>query len=314
MANLIALVLALQSPWKHADDLDAALADAKAANKVVVATFRSDSSADCRRMDEVYAGPEVAKILAERVVAVRINFDAKADLAKAWRASRVPWAVFITPGGVRLTDLRGWHPTKVVVRTLTRLADTWPPIAEALRKRDELALAGQPTQGENAKLLARYIEIDAPGPAAIQMATLSDLGKVTDPVVLADMYLVESWGAKSSPEAIVLLDKALAADPDNKSGHVALFVRARAGRFMTARDGKGLLVAVEEAMKRFPQHEEIDWFWTAKVRAYELLEDWKKGIETADAALGVIGDSPWRRAIENMKRECQKKAEAEPKK
>jgi tetratricopeptide (TPR) repeat protein len=193
----------------------------------------------------------------------------------------------------------------VVARTLARLADVWPSIAEALKKRNELALAGQPTQGENAKLLARYIEIDAAGPAAIQLATLRDLGKVTDPTTLADMYLVESWGAKTSAEAIALLDKAIEADADNKSGHLPIFRRAHAGRLMTARDGKRLLIAVADAMQAFPEHEEIDWFWTAKVRAYQLLEDWKKGIETADAALRAIGDSPWRRAIENMKRDFQ---------
>jgi hypothetical protein len=311
MTALLALLLAQSTPWKHADNLEAAFAEAKTANKVVVAYFWSESSPECKRMDESYANADVAKILGQRVVGVRINADAKPDLVKTWRPTKAPCAVFITHGEVRLTSLNGWHPPKVIARTLNKLADVWPAIDAAFNKRNELALAGQPTHGETAKLLARYIEIDAAGPAAMQMASLRDLNKGLDnPATLADVYLVESWGAKTSPEAIVILDKALAADPEDKSGHVALILRARAGRFMTAMDGKGLLAAVEQTMKRFPQHEQIDWFWTAKVRAYQILEDWKKGVETADEAIAAIGDSPWKRACENMKRDCQAKLDA----
>jgi thioredoxin-like negative regulator of GroEL len=305
--KLVALLLALQGmPWKHTDNLDAALAEGKSSGKAVVACFWSPLSVDCKRMDEVYGNADVAKLLADRFVGVRINVDEKADLAAKWRVAKVPAAVFIDSGGVRLTELRGWHPVKVVERTLARLADAAPAILQARQKSLELLAAGQPADAETAKLLAHYIEIDAAGPAAIQMSILKDGGKeIKDPATLADMNLVQSWGAKTSAEAVALLDKALASDPEDKSGHLAIVVRARAGRLMTAKDGKGLLATVEDAMKRFPKHDEIDWFWTAKVRAFQILEDWKKAVETADAALGAIGDSPWRRAVENMKRDCQ---------
>ncbi len=82
----------------------------------------------CHVMDETtYADPEVAALLAEHFVTIRVDSDARPDLAERYRRWGWPATAVLTPSAEPVLELRGYRDPRVFAELLREL----------IRERDE---------------------------------------------------------------------------------------------------------------------------------------------------------------------------------
>jgi uncharacterized protein YyaL (SSP411 family) len=123
----------------------------------------------CHVMDETtFTHPEVAALLAEHFVVIRVDSDARPDVSERYRAWGWPATAFLSPQAEPVLNLRGYREPAVFAALLREL------IAEhqrgELREFDERELPERPVDGELASglLLAReqldgYFDVEALG-------------------------------------------------------------------------------------------------------------------------------------------------------
>lgn len=71
--------------------------------------------------EETYADPEVAELLAEHFVTIRIDSDARPDIAERYRAWGWPATAVLTPNAAPVTALRGYRNPRVFAAFLREL-------------------------------------------------------------------------------------------------------------------------------------------------------------------------------------------------
>lgn len=116
-------------PSKDKDSsLDAALARAKAENKVVVADFYTDWCHWCKVLDEkTWKDPKVEAWLKDKVVFIKLDAEKEVQAAKRYYVRSYPQIAFIKPDGSLLGKIEGFKPP------------------EEFLKEAETILAGKPT-------------------------------------------------------------------------------------------------------------------------------------------------------------------------
>ncbi len=96
--------------FESTDDLDAALAKAKADKKAVFMDFYTSWCMPCRMMDEsVFSDWDVTQYMAENVVSVKVNAEKGrgVDLKSKFNVGAYPTFVFLAPDGSELSRREG---------------------------------------------------------------------------------------------------------------------------------------------------------------------------------------------------------------
>src|SRR5690606_26018624 len=101
----------------------------------------------CHVMDEqTFADPEVAALLAEHFVVIRVDSDARPDVSERYRAWGWPATAFLSPRAAPVLNLRGYRDPAVFAALLREL------IAEhqrgELRRLDERELPRAPVDAD----------------------------------------------------------------------------------------------------------------------------------------------------------------------
>lgn len=87
-----------------------AFARAQSDNRIILINVVASWCHWCHVMDEeTYANPEVAALLTEHFVTVRVDSDARPDVAERYRAWGWPATAVLTPSGQRVLELRGYQ-------------------------------------------------------------------------------------------------------------------------------------------------------------------------------------------------------------
>lgn len=93
--------------------LDQALAAAKRDNKVVVIDFFTTWCVPCKKLDtETWSNPEVQKWLAEKTVALKLDAEKEAEIAKRFGVQAYPTIVLLKADGTKLDQLVGFKQPK----------------------------------------------------------------------------------------------------------------------------------------------------------------------------------------------------------
>lgn len=118
--SVSAVFAATQIDWQT--DFDKALAQAKQEKKWVFASFYSNRCPLCDQMDRnVFAKPEAAGVVS-RFVPVRVNTDAKPELAMRYQVDGVPANLVLDAEGKILEILLGPVPLDSFVEQVTPIA------------------------------------------------------------------------------------------------------------------------------------------------------------------------------------------------
>ena len=109
------------APEVHWRDLDAALAEAKSSNKIIVADVYTDWCGWCKRMDrDTYSKPDVQAYLDKSFVPVKLNAEAATrvhyakgeysyrELAAGFGINSYPTTLFLAPDGKHLASAPGY--------------------------------------------------------------------------------------------------------------------------------------------------------------------------------------------------------------
>jgi len=109
------------APAVHWRDLDAALAEAKSSNKIIVADVYTDWCGWCKRMDrDTYSKPDVQAYLDKSFVPVKLNAEADTrvhyakgeysyrELAAGFGINSYPTTLFLAPDGKHLASAPGY--------------------------------------------------------------------------------------------------------------------------------------------------------------------------------------------------------------
>ncbi|MBX6316610.1 MAG: thioredoxin family protein [Isosphaeraceae bacterium] len=85
-------------PWR--DDFERAQGEARASGRPLWVQFTAPWCAFCRKMEqETFTRPEVAALARERVIPVRVQSEARADLSERFAVEALPTTLILAPGG-----------------------------------------------------------------------------------------------------------------------------------------------------------------------------------------------------------------------
>ena len=108
-------------PWGN--DLPAAMAQAKAAHKPVLANFTADWCGPCQNMKRnVWSDKQVAAAAAA-YVPVRIDIDVWPELAQKYQVHSIPLVAVLDEEGNVLRSMTGAYPAPEMARWLSSSAD-----------------------------------------------------------------------------------------------------------------------------------------------------------------------------------------------
>ena len=115
---------------------DEALETARARSDTVLLDFSADWCPPCKEMDEkVWTDPDLAALVREKVVPVRIDFDEEKRLVRRFKVSSIPTIIWADPWGNEL----GRHVGYEVVATLVEAIESMPEDFRAIQSFHEIA-------------------------------------------------------------------------------------------------------------------------------------------------------------------------------
>jgi hypothetical protein len=102
-----------------------AFARARRENKLLLVGVSAGWCHWCHVMDaETYADPTVARLLADHFVAIRVDADARPDLAERYQRWGWPATAILTPDARPVLERKGFQPARPFAALLERLAST----------------------------------------------------------------------------------------------------------------------------------------------------------------------------------------------
>ncbi len=114
--------------WQNA--LDAGLATARAANRLVLIDFYADWCAPCKEMDaQVWTDPALAALVGERVVPIRIDFDEEKKLARRFKVAAIPMMIWADPWGNEIGRQIGFTGAETLASVIEVLPADFGPVA-----------------------------------------------------------------------------------------------------------------------------------------------------------------------------------------
>ncbi|MBZ5712775.1 DUF255 domain-containing protein [Nannocystis pusilla] len=110
----------VEPAWRGWDA--AAFAEAKSGRKIILVDVIASWCHWCHVMDEeTYADPEVAALLAEHFIAIRVDSDARPDVAERYADWGWPATAFLTSDARPVLELRGYQDPREFAALLRRL-------------------------------------------------------------------------------------------------------------------------------------------------------------------------------------------------
>ncbi len=132
--------------WRSWDR--ATFEEAQANNKLLLVSVQAAWCHWCHVMNhETYGDPEVRRMIAERFVAIKVDSDARPDLAERYRNYAWPATALLTPEAEALITLRGYRAPgafrDLLARAVQRVdsGDTSEPVAETGSEEDTTTMA-----------------------------------------------------------------------------------------------------------------------------------------------------------------------------
>jgi len=211
-----------------------AMAAAQEANKPIMIEFWADWCSPCKVMEtEVYTDAGVVAVLADKMIAVRLNFDNQKELVRRYNVEAIPHLVFTDSYGLELLYHRGILGAK----DLTAVIDALPMDISEINRLD------------------RILQKDNDNFEALEgMASL---------LRTASLYI-------SSNE---FYEKALKRDEAKKNSKLREAVLLRMGlNFLELKDGKHAAPIFERCIKEFSMSEDRPNFLFGLSQAYVLME------------------------------------------
>ena len=105
-------------------DLDAALAEARSANRRVLVDFSADWCPPCQAMKhDVWPHPQVEKAISAGFVPVLVDADRDTVLADRYQVSSIPTILLLDPDGRVVKRNNGFLPRSGMLRFLTDAAE-----------------------------------------------------------------------------------------------------------------------------------------------------------------------------------------------
>jgi uncharacterized protein YyaL (SSP411 family) len=142
------------SSWERA-----AFDHAREHDKIILINVVAQWCHWCHVMDETtYEDPEVAALLAEHFVTIRVDSDARPDIAERYRRWGWPATAFLTPEAEGVLELRGYRDPQTFAAILRELIADRDAGTLARRERPSTA-ESKPSQGDLAGLHATWIPV-----------------------------------------------------------------------------------------------------------------------------------------------------------
>ncbi len=131
---------------------------AQTENKVVLLYLEAVWCHWCHVMDQkTYADPNVAAIINDHFVALRVDSDARPDLANRYREYGWPATIFLNPEGIDLAKRQGYIKAQAMQRLLTALLeDPSPEAAAALKEPESFSATSELSDTVRETLITRH--------------------------------------------------------------------------------------------------------------------------------------------------------------
>ncbi len=124
-------VSAVETPFVELS-FDAALAEAKRANKIVMIDFFTTWCGPCKKLDRItWKDPKVVAWLGQKCVALKVDAEKNRDLAQRFKISAYPTLVFVSSAGKELDRLRGFRDGTQFLSEVRELASGKDSLARA---------------------------------------------------------------------------------------------------------------------------------------------------------------------------------------
>ncbi len=119
-----------QSLVEWGSQLDEGLAAAQAGNRLVLVDFSADWCPPCKKMDEdVWTDASLAALVRQRVVPIRIDFDAEKKLVRRYKVGAIPTMIWADPWGNELGRQMGYVGAGTMTAVIEGLPADFGPVA-----------------------------------------------------------------------------------------------------------------------------------------------------------------------------------------
>ena len=159
-------------------DLNAAKEEAKRTNRPILVHFWGNQCPPCEKLEQqVYAIPEVGRVMDENFILVKVNGQQSSDIAKFYGVDRWPTDVILAPDG-RVVARLGCSPAPgPYLAQLAQVTRGGAPLTDPSQAHANLAMhgpAGQPMSNPTASTQAQIAAPDrAPGATVVSQHGLS---------------------------------------------------------------------------------------------------------------------------------------------
>ena len=107
--------------WRS--DLQAAMAEAQAAQRPVVLEFYLEGCPHCAHLaKDTHSNPQLAQYLNEKFIPVRLEARGYTDLAQQWGVRAVPAGIFLSPQEQELGRFDGFLTAEQYLQELEKIA------------------------------------------------------------------------------------------------------------------------------------------------------------------------------------------------
>lgn len=267
-AMLVSVALAGEIKWEKS--LDAALAQAKQSNKLVMIDFYTDWCGWCKRLDKDTFPHERVVRTAEGLVSVKLNAEKEgADAAKRYNVQGFPTILFVNGQGEVFGRIGGYLPPQPFAVEMQKAIDAhrnYPKFQEALKKNpnDVDALFGMLTVDsgrgdkeaavERLKRLEQAAETDAKAKPLMGQAynMVGDMFQAADLYGDAIPYFQRGWNHATNDEDRAYAAVSIAAchmSMDDLKSAVPVLEKAKALKNVSEEMRKTIEMMLEAAKK-----------------------------------------------------------------
>lgn len=297
MIALLAFLAQSGIDWRS--DYDAARNEAREKGRRIVLHFYMTGRPICRTMDEeTFGQAEVARVVRDQFIGVRLDVEARPELFEAAIGSRGVLATCVMDGdGDVLSELRGFAGPQAFLRFLAK-AESGYAAVKAARE----ALASAPGDAvRNYALAEAYREADSPRRAEECYRKVL-AGAAVSPAVAASHERLARLNVMRGRnlDARTHLEAARKLDPEGKATAADRLLLTEGLILAVERKHGEAAVVLRDALKRFPSSAETDHLlYTLGFVLHQSNQD-KPALETLEDAARRFPQSSWLPAVKEQ--------------